>query len=212
MKLGYSLGDYRILAISLVFVLTLLISNCSADCCIAPGRNKDGVYYCNDGTTTSNYCGYGDCNMFGCWCKGGCRQAKNKEECKNFCDQKYDTKDGSKEAEREGCRCLCDNWYKESQRSQDTVLSEGASNNTEGLRIFSLIDTNSDGSILIEEFELFLNGETDHPCMECGNSTDFAKMDIDNSGDLTLDEIDDTSVNYLLTLKDAISANETDSK
>ncbi|OJJ07204.1 hypothetical protein ASPVEDRAFT_88458 [Aspergillus versicolor CBS 583.65] len=28
---------------------------------------------CNDGTPATPYCGYGQCNVFGCNCDGGCR-------------------------------------------------------------------------------------------------------------------------------------------
>ncbi|KAF8884396.1 hypothetical protein BD779DRAFT_1801744 [Infundibulicybe gibba] len=58
---------------SLLTVLTtmmLQMSSVVADCCDCPI-----TFSCNDGTKCTPYCGYGQCNIFGCNCDGGCRSS-----------------------------------------------------------------------------------------------------------------------------------------
>ena len=59
------------LSLSWMAGFAVLLPFASAACC-------DGAidYKCGDGTPATPCCGYGQCNVFCCACKGGCRHLK----------------------------------------------------------------------------------------------------------------------------------------
>ncbi|KAF8873759.1 hypothetical protein BD779DRAFT_282031 [Infundibulicybe gibba] len=66
----------HILSLFTFFVMvTHHIQPASADCCPCPVNSAGSPTKCNDGTKCVPYCGYGQCNIFGCNCDGGCRKA-----------------------------------------------------------------------------------------------------------------------------------------
>lgn len=67
--------------IALLVAGLLTISNAYAVCCGPVCGGAIGGT-CGDCTSTSAYCGYGPCNIFGCNCDGGCRTGR--------CDQLND--------------------------------------------------------------------------------------------------------------------------
>jgi hypothetical protein len=75
---GFLLCILLLFAVSSPFAL--------AECCGTPlggGICEDGEY-----AETFGCCGVGACNIFCCNCDGGCRQAKNIEQCFKACDKK----------------------------------------------------------------------------------------------------------------------------
>ncbi|KAF8873524.1 hypothetical protein BD779DRAFT_1476976 [Infundibulicybe gibba] len=61
----------RVLSL-LTFLATvaLQMGSVAADCCPCPIASV-----CNDNTACTPNCGYGQCNIFGCNCDGGCRSS-----------------------------------------------------------------------------------------------------------------------------------------
>jgi hypothetical protein len=56
-------------AVLTVVLLSIMSDSVTADCCY-----KVTNCCCRDGTAGTPYCGVGRCNIFGCNCRGGCRQ------------------------------------------------------------------------------------------------------------------------------------------
>ena len=56
-------------SVVLVVLLSMTSDTVNADCCYKINR-----CCCRDGTAGTPYCGVGRCNIFGCGCRGGCRQ------------------------------------------------------------------------------------------------------------------------------------------
>jgi len=61
----------------LAALVAALCATADAVCCY-PRRFSFNELKCGDGTplTTSGYCGYGECNIFGCACRFGCQYAR----------------------------------------------------------------------------------------------------------------------------------------
>ena len=61
--------------IPLALIMSMLNCQVEGDCCYMAAYSYPNLYgYCADASLVSGqYCGKGDCNIFGCNCDGGCR-------------------------------------------------------------------------------------------------------------------------------------------
>ena len=185
-----------------VFACAMYLSlDATADCC----NCHDGHYGCYDGTECTPCCGYGGCNIFCCNCDGGCRASQNYDQCVNYCNKLY-TAGGPFDYDLGLCKDGCAKRFPANAEATDKLpAEEDKTNQLEGLRIFSIVDSDKNGMISTDEFNAFVEGKA--ALKPCGDPVAFEEMDKDSSGSLTFDEVDETGAAYVTeNLKEAETA------
>lgn len=86
------------ICVVLLGAIEILIPVLNAECCYNSVVQYECKYgkceaaFCSDGTRVrGRYCGYGECNLFGCNCDGGCRRnsALEPADAKAIFSEKY---------------------------------------------------------------------------------------------------------------------------